>query len=153
MAKEIERKFLIDVRLWGLQGTPVKIEQAYLSVDDKKIIRIRIAGDCAYITIKGNKSGISRDEFEYSVPVEDAEQLMLYSVGYEVSKTRYMLFINGDKWEIDVFHGLNDGLVVAEIELQSEDQLFEKPEWIKEEVSDDGRYYNFNLSKLPFSMW
>ncbi|MBP7507886.1 MAG: CYTH domain-containing protein [Prolixibacteraceae bacterium] len=153
MGKEIERKYLVDVEKWGGKGTPVEIKQAYLSIENGKIIRIRTSGKKAYLTIKGNLMGITRDEFEYPVPYADALQLMNFSVSFPVEKTRY-IFPSGEiKWEIDVFHGLNDGLIIAEVELTSEDQEFEKPDWILEEVSHDERYFNFNLSLRPFQKW
>ncbi len=153
MGKEIERKYLVDVDKWAWKGSPVEIKQAYLSIEDGKIIRIRTSGEKAYLTIKGNLQGITRDEFEYPVPYTDALQLMNFSVSYPVEKTRYILPLGDIKWEIDVFHGLNDGLIVAEVELTSEDQEFEKPDWILEEVSHDERYFNFNLSLRPFQKW
>ncbi|MGF7138747.1 CYTH domain-containing protein [Roseimarinus sediminis] len=153
MAKEIERKFLIDVKDWNFEGTPVKMKQAYLSVDPGKVIRVRMAGNRAMLTIKGNLHGISRDEFEYEIPFDDVVQLMELREGAVVEKTRYLLDLNGKTWEIDVFEGENAGLVVAEIELESEMEAFEKPGWIGDEVSTDVRYYNFSLSKNPFSKW
>lgn len=153
MAKEIERKFLVDAEGWGKQGNPVEMCQAYLTIDSKKIIRVRIAADKAFITIKGNQEGITRDEFEYEVPVADAFQMMKMCEGNTVEKTRYNYNFAGKLWEIDVFHGANNGLIVAEIELESEDEPFEKPHWIREEVSTEVKYYNFWLSKNPFSQW
>ncbi len=153
MGKEIERKYLVDLDKWAWKGTPVEIKQAYLSIENGKIIRIRTSGEKAYLTIKGNLQGITRDEFEYPVPYTDALQLMNFSVSFPVEKTRYILPSGDIKWEIDVFHGLNDGLIVAEVELTSEDQEFEKPDWILEEVSHDERYFNFNLSLRPFQKW
>lgn len=153
MAKEIERKFLIDVKDWNFEGTPVKMKQAYLAVDHGKVIRVRMAGNRAMLTIKGNLHGISRDEFEYEIPFDDAVQLIELREGAVIEKTRYLLDLNGKTWEIDVFEGENAGLVVAEIELESEMEAFEKPEWIGDEVSTDVRYYNFSLSKNPFSKW
>lgn len=153
MAKEIERKFLIDVKDWNFEGIPIKMKQAYLSVDPGKVIRVRVAGNRAMLTIKGNLHGISRDEFEYEIPFDDAVQLIELREGAVVEKTRYLLDLNGKTWEIDVFEGENAGLVVAEIELESEMEEFEKPGWIEDEVSTDSRYYNFSLSKNPFSKW
>ncbi len=153
MGKEIERKYLVDVEKWGNKGTPVEIKQAYISIENGKIIRIRTAGEKAYLTIKGNLQGITRDEFEYAIPYDDALQLMNFSVSFPVEKTRYIYPLGKIKWEVDVFHGHNEGLVVAEAELISEDQEFEKPEWILEEVSQDVRYFNFNLSLRPFKKW
>lgn len=153
MAKEIERKFLIDVEKWGKKGAPVEMIQAYLVILPDKIVRIRIAGEKAFLTIKGNSTGITRDEFEYPIPVDDAGELLKMCDDYRVEKTRYNQHINGKKWEIDVFHGANDGLIVAEIELNSETEDLELPDWILSEVSDDERYFNFNLAVKPFSTW
>lgn len=153
MAKEIERKYLINVKAWNFEGTPVKMKQAYLLVHPDKVIRVRIAGKRAMLTIKGNLHGITRDEFEYEIPLDDAMQLMDLREGTIVEKTRYLLKLNGKTWEIDVFEGENEGLVVAEIELESEVEAFDKPRWIVEEVSTDSRYYNFSLSKIPYSRW
>ena len=153
MAKEIERKFLIDAEKWAKQGNPVEMCQGYLAINGDKIIRVRIAGNNAFITIKGNLQGISRDEFEYEIPVDDARQLMNLCEGNPVEKTRYNYLFAGKMWEIDLFHGANNGLIVAEIELNSEDEPFEKPSWIGEEVSTESKYYNFNLSQNPFTNW
>lgn len=153
MAKEIERKFLVDAVKWNRSGKPIHMEQAYLMAEDDKVIRVRIAGAKAYLTIKGNLEGITRDEFEYEIPVNDARQLMNLSVGATVVKTRYVAEINQKIWEVDVFEGDNSGLIVAEIELENENEPFEKPDWLLDEVSTDIRYYNFNLSKNPYSKW
>lgn len=153
MAKEIERKFLIDTEKWNKKGKPVKMEQAYLMIDGHKVVRVRIAGEQAFLTIKGNLSGITRDEFEYEIPVDDAVQMMNLRTGAIVEKTRYIYEFRGKTWEIDVFEGENSGLIVAEIELENENESFEKPEWLLDEVSTDDRYYNFSLSKNPFSKW
>jgi len=153
MAKEIERKFLIDVEKWGRRGTPVEMVQAYLAILPDKIVRIRISGEKAHLTIKGNTQGITRDEYEYQIPIEDAYELLKMGCDYRVEKTRYIQFINKKKWEIDVFHGANEGLTVAEIELEDENEMVELPEWISCEVSTDERYYNFNLATKPFSSW
>jgi adenylate cyclase len=153
MAKEIERKYLIDVEKWGRKGTPVEIIQAYLVKLPDKVVRVRIAGERAFITIKGNLQGITRDEFEYSIPVSDAKELLKFCGEFRVEKTRYVQEINGKKWEIDVFHGKNSGLIVAEIELNSESETIELPEWIICEVSSDERYFNFNLATKPYQTW
>ena len=153
MAKEIERKYLIDVERWGKRGIPVEMVQVYLAILPDRVIRVRIAGEKAYLTIKGNKHGITRDEFEYSIPADDAKELLKIGGEYRVEKTRYILEIKGKKWEIDVFHGKNDGLIVAEIELGSEDETIELPEWIIREVSDDERYSNYNLALKPYLTW
>lgn len=153
MAKEIERKFLVDLSKWGRGGKAIKMEQAYLSVENYKVVRVRIANDRAFLTIKGNLEGITRDEFEYEIPVDDAKQMMKMRVGYSIRKTRYVEKINDKIWEVDVFEAENKGLVVAEIELGSENENFVKPNWVLDEVSTDPRYFNFNLSDTPFSLW
>jgi adenylate cyclase len=153
MAKEIERKYLIDTEKWNWRGTAVEMVQGYLVILADKVVRVRIAGEKAYITIKGNKQGISRDEFEYSIPVNDAEELLKMCGDLLVEKTRYILEINNKKWEIDVFKGRNEGLIVAEIELDSEAETIDLPEWVISEVSNDERYFNFNLTTSPYSTW
>ena len=153
MAKEIERKFLVDKDKWKNEGKQLKMKQAYLMIDGHKVVRVRIANDKAYLTIKGNLVGITRDEFEYEVPVNDAIQMMNLRVGAIVEKTRHIVTFNGKTWEIDVFEGENSGLIIAEIELNNEEEPFEKPDWVLNEVSMDDRYFNFNLSKNPYSRW
>lgn len=153
MAKEIERKFVIDPEKWDWKGTPIGMTQAYLAIMDDKIVRIRIAGENAFITIKGNLKGITRNEYEYAIPVEDAREMLTMCQYTPVEKTRYITELEGKIWEIDVFHGSNKGLFVAEIELEYEDEEFKLPDWIIEEVSVDERYYNFNLAINPWSTW
>lgn len=153
MAKEIERKFLVDLAKWKRYGETVKMEQVYLSIENNKVVRVRIANQKAFLTIKGNLEGITRDEFEYEIPLDDAKQMMKMRVGYPIRKTRYIEEIGGKIWEVDVFEDENKGLVVAEIELNSEDETFEKPIWALNEVSTDERYFNFNLCHTPFSKW
>jgi adenylate cyclase len=153
MAKEIERKFLIDSEMWGKKGTPIEIVQAYLVILSDLVVRVRIIGDKAFLTIKGNSQGITRDEFEYPIPINDALVLLEMSGKSRVEKTRYIQQINGKKWEVDVFKGNNSGLIIAEIELDSESEKVEIPEWATEEVSNDLRYFNFNLAQKPFSSW
>ena len=153
MAKEIERKFLVNSKLWNREGAIVPMQQAYIAYNNGNVVRVRIAGQNAFLTIKGNLQGITRDEFEYQVPVEDARQMMSMAQGFSVIKKRHIQYIGDKKWEIDVFEKENEGLIVAEIELNSEDESFEKPEWILDEVSDDPRYFNYNLAQNPFSKW
>lgn len=153
MAKEIERKFLVDSNKWNKTGNQIKMQQAYLLIENDKVIRVRIANTKAFLTIKGNLEGITRDEFEYEIPLDDARSLLSMRVGATVSKTRYVETINGKVWETDVFEGENQGLIVAEIELNDENEQFIKPDWATDEVSTDVRYYNFNLSQNPFSGW
>ena len=149
---EIERKFLVDTTLWTDRSGGKPYRQAYLSKEGNTV-RARIAGDKAYLTIKGKAKGISRSEFEYEIPVADAEALFGLAVSAIVSKTRYRQMVNGKLWEIDVFHGDNEGLVVAEIELENEDESFEKPIWATKEVSFDKRYTNASLARNPYKNW
>jgi len=110
-------------------------------------------GDCGFITIKTKRNHISRNEFEYKIPLEEARELISLSDEVPIEKNRYLLTDNGFTWEVDVFEDLNKGLIIAEIELDSEDQEFDKPEWLLDEVSDDPRFYNSNLQQVPFSKW
>lgn len=153
MAKEIERKFLIDKNRWRPQGKKIEIEQAYLVVETEKVVRVRITGDEAFLTIKGNLRGISRDEFEYAIPKEDARSMMSMKVGSIVEKTRYVFDFAGKTWEVDVFKGENEGLILAEIELEHENESFQKPEWVLEEVSTKPQYFNFSLAHAPYKSW
>lgn len=145
--KEIERKFLVNDELLDvikyLQSK--KIRQGYISDIDGKIVRVRTKGEKGYLTIKGKSSGISRDEFEYEIPFEDANQLLQNFCPKVLEKERFDLIIGEKKWEIDIFHGKLEGLIIAELELESEDEVFELPGWIQEEVSDDVQYYNSRL--------
>lgn len=145
--KEIERKFLVKDELLDvlkyLQSK--KIRQGYISDSDGKTVRVRTKGEKGYLTIKGKSSGISRDEFEYEIPFEDADQLLTNFCSKTLEKERFDLVVGEKKWEIDLFHGNLEGLIVAELELESEDETVELPSWIREEVSDDPQYYNSNL--------
>lgn len=154
MAVEIERKFLIDRARWKPQGAGVPYRQGYLSTAPERVVRVRIAGTAAFITIKGLTENISRLEFEYPVPLADAAALLDRLCQRPlVEKTRYQHRVGAHDWSVDVFHGDNDGLILAEIELSSEAETFERPSWIGQEVSGDPRYYNANLSTHPFSAW
>ena len=153
MGLEIERKFLVDHSKWTPTGEGIVLLQAYLSLDPNPTVRIRIAGEEAYITIKGRSESISRPEFEYEIPVSDARELQKMAISNPVEKIRYEIMHKGFLWEVDVFTGKNEGLILAEIELESEDQEFSRPDWLLEEVSDDKRYYNSFLSGCPFSEW
>lgn len=152
MAIEIERKFLVTGTKWqSLAG--VKFSQGYLSQDKDRTVRVRVAGRKGYLTIKGATQGATRSEFEYEIPLADAEALMNMCVGPVIEKIRRAVVYQGFTWEIDEFFGDNAGLVVAEIELESEDQTFDKPDWVGEEVTHDARYYNSNLSRQPYNSW
>lgn len=153
MAKEIERKYIVNKNKWPKTGKQVKIKQAYLLTAPNIVVRVRINDNSAFLTIKGKPQGISRDEFEYEIPINDAIQLMEMRTGAIVSKTRYIEYIDNKKWEIDVFDDENQGLIIAEIELENENETFKLPPWITHEVSTDKRYFNFNLSTNPYTKW
>jgi len=154
MSIEIERKFLITNDGWkSLVINSFFIKQGYLNLAPERTVRVRIKGSQAHITIKGKSKGISRAEFEYQIPLKEAEQLILLSEGALIEKVRHEVKYEGNLWEIDVFSGKNQGLIVAEIELASENQIFKIPDWIGKEVSDDTKYYNSNLVISPFLAW
>jgi adenylate cyclase len=152
MATEIERKFLVHGAAWR-QGVPTRLRQGYLSRDKQRTVRVRIAGARAYLTIKGLTQGSSRPEFEYEIPLRDAETLLTLCDGPPLEKNRYKVMHAGALWEIDEFLGANTGLVVAELELKDEGQAFERPGWLSSEVTGDPRYYNANLIAAPYSTW
>lgn len=155
MATEIERKFLVDTAKWASisKSIQVKMKQGYLVSLPDKTIRVRIAEEKAYLTIKGKSKNISRPEFEYEIPVSDAYELLTIMGGNMVEKIRHYIVFDNCTWEVDVFEGDNKGLIVAEIELKSEDQIFNFPEWIAKEVTDDKRYTNSNLAIKPYGEW
>jgi len=154
MGVEIERKFLIDPSRWSPQGEGTLFRQGYLSSAENCVVRVRLAGDEAFLTVKGATVGVRRLEFEYRIPRDDAVALLNELCGPKnIEKTRYRQRVGDKLWEIDVFHGENDGLIVAEVELRAEDEVFELPEWVLEEVSDDPRYFNSNLMRSPFNSW
>ena len=150
---EIERKFLVKTEIFQGSMDKALMKQGYLSVDPDRVVRIRIEGDRAWLTIKGKGIGFSRPEFEYPLPVSDAEELMLLCLFPPVEKSRHRLEVEGTHWEVDEFLGSNLGLLMAEVELESEDQSFIMPEWAGEEVTGDRRYYNSWLAGQPFSTW
>ncbi len=154
MGVEIERKFLLSGDGWMKLGEPVFFKQGYLSSNKERVVRVRIEGDRAVLTIKGASRGATRGEWEYEIPVADAIELLDGLCEQPlIEKFRRRIPFAGNVWEVDEFLGVNAGLVVAEIELQSEDQQFDKPDWIGAEVTDDLRYLNSNLIKQPFSTW
>lgn len=153
MAKEIERKFLVKRELFHPIVEGEYIAQGYLSVTPKRIVRVRIKNHRGYLTVKGKNTGISRSEYEYEIPENDAREMLELCEPSIIVKRRHNINVNGSKWEVDIFEGDNEGLIVAEIELKSEDEIFSKPEWIDKEVSSDVRYYNAYLSKQPFKAW
>ena len=154
MAIEIERKFLVKRIPEDKIKYSHNIKQGYVISDKQKVIRIRKKTNDFFITIKGNKTGISRFEFEYKIPENDANQLFenFCNEGI-IEKTRHYIEHKGHTWELDVFHGENEGLIVAEIELKSEEETFSLPEWVDQEVTDQDKYYNMNLIAKPFKNW
>ena len=154
MGVEIERKFLVQGDAWKALGEPVFFRQGYLSSQKERTVRVRIEGDRAVITIKGRSVGATRGEWEYPIPVQDAAELLDGLCEQPlIEKYRRKITNGAHVWEVDEFLGANAGLVVAEIELRAEDEAFDKPEWVADEVTDDARYYNSNLIRHPFSNW
>ncbi|WP_323814143.1 CYTH domain-containing protein [Cellvibrio sp. NN19] len=152
MAIEIERKFLVQGDAWRA-APAVFYSQGYLNRDKARTVRVRIAGDEAFLTIKGQSIGASRVEFEYAIPLADARELLALCEQPLIEKYRRKIAYGGFIWEVDEFLGENLGLVVAEIEIPAEDTLFTRPAWVSEEVTSDARYFNSNLAKHPFSQW
>ncbi len=154
MGIEIERKFLVKEGGWPVAaGEGLMCRQGYLHSDEERVVRVRIIGEQAFLTIKGATIGITRSEFEYEIPVPDAEALLPLCGEAVVEKKRYFIEHGDVTWELDVFSGVNEGLLMAEIELESEEQEFDLPDWAGKEVSSDPRYYNAYLAQRPFSTW
>ncbi len=155
MAQEIERKFLVTGNFKHMVTRRSRIMQGYLCSDKVRTVRVRLCDDEGFLTIKSatNERGWSRYEFEQSIPIYDAQELLGLCHPGIIEKVRYWIPFAGHVWEVDVFDGDNAGLIIAEIELLSEDEVFEKPEWVGKEVSGDKRYYNAMLSEHPFSEW
>ena len=153
MATEIERKFLMKSDAWR-EGPPgVKICQGYLARDRERAVRVRLMGAEAFLTVKGAGEGITRSEFEYPVPLADAQEMLTLCLPSPVEKVRHERHHAGSLWEVDEFLGDNAGLVVAEIELDAEHSDFEKPDWLGEEVTHDPRYLNACLAEHPWREW
>ena len=155
MGKEIERKFLIDLEKWQRFSKPQGqlYRQGYLSTDPNRTIRLRLTDTTGYITVKGISINATRSEYEYEIPASDAKELLdSFSVS-ELSKTRYKIDHGGKVWEVDEFLGDNTGLIVAEIELTSEDEYFDTPDWIDKEVTGEEKYYNSSLTIKPYKNW
>lgn len=152
MSKEIERKFLVRGDFKSQAFRSERIIQGYLSSVPERTVRVRIKGNEGFITIKGlsNASGLTRYEWEKEIPVDEARELLQLSEPGMIDKTRYLVQVGKHVFEVDEFYGENEGLILAEIELQSEDEPFEKPEWLGKEVTGDPRYYNAMLSKKPY---
>lgn len=156
MAQEIERKFLLTSDEWRtLVHKKLSIRQGYLCNNQHTSVRIRIQDQAANINIKSMTIGLSRAEYEYSIPVAEAQEMLdtLCDVSNQLHKDRYLLHYAGKLWEIDVFHGENEGLVVAEVELESESEVIDLPTWVGREVSTIKRYYNMCLCSNPYSKW
>lgn len=154
MGIEIERKFLVTGDGWRRQASAqTRFSQGYLSRDPARTVRVRVAGKAAFLTIKGATRGATRAEFEYDVPLADAQALLAMCDGPVVEKIRHLCPHEGMTWEVDEFLGANAGLVVAEIELESESQPFDRPAWLGDEVTGDARYVNANLAVSPFTAW
>jgi adenylate cyclase len=152
MALEIERKFLVNIDLLPLPNDGKKLIQGYIWSDPQKSLRIRTAGQKAFLTIKSGNDILKRSEFEYEIPMADAKEL-LELCDTKIEKTRYLIPMDQYTWEVDVFHGDNQGLIVAEIELSSSQEQIKLPEWIDQEVSNDPKYLNVSLIKNPFIKW
>ena len=155
MSHEIERKFLVKGEYKTHAMRSSRIVQGYLSSVTGRTVRIRIRGEKGYITVKGksNESGLSRYEWEKEIPLNEAEELLLLCEPGAIDKTRYEILVGKHIFEVDEFYGDNEGLTLAEVELESEGESYEKPEWLGEEVTGDRRYYNSSLTKHPFKNW
>lgn len=155
MGKEIERKFLVVSDTWRAGVfRQRRFEQGYLAITDDCAVRVRIDGDTAALNIKNATLDIERQEYEYPIPLTDAREILdTLCVGRSLSKLRHWVNHDGDIWEVDVFEGGNQGLVVAELEVEERDQQFARPEWVGPEVSGDERYLNSYLAVTPYSTW
>ena len=154
MADEIERKFLVKGDAWRSLATGIPYCQGYIASTEGRTVRIRVVGELGYLTLKGATTGISRAEFEYPIPLNDALELLETLCDRPlIQKRRYKIEYAGLIWEMDEFEGDNQGLIVAEVELTNVEQTIALPAWIDREVSDDPHYFNSNLAKHPFSQW
>ncbi len=154
MGEEIERKFLVVGDGWRNTAEAEPLRQGFLSTEPERTVRVRLAGSRGSLTIKGKTIGARRQEFEYKIPGADAQRMLdTLCERPLIEKVRYRLRVGRHIWEVDVFEGENAGLVIAEVELESEDEAFEKPDWAGEEVTDDPRYFNSNLVAKPFRTW
>lgn len=154
MAVEIERKYLVKSDAWRSLGSGTFYRQGYIYTENHTTVRIRLAGNCGYLTIKGKRVGAVRSEFEYPIPCEDAE-IMLETLCDRplIEKVRYRIFEGDLVWELDEFAGENAGLILAEVELTAENQAVALPDWIGKDVTDDFRYYNSYLARHPYQQW
>jgi CYTH domain-containing protein len=154
MAREIERKFLVRDKRYRQQAEPIPCRQGYLSTAKERIVRVRIKGERAYLTVKGATDGITRTEYEYEIPTAEAEQMLEQLCKKPIiEKDRYEIECDGILWQVDEFHGLNEGLVVAEVHLSREDQKITIPEWVGQEVSHEPRYFSSSLVQNPYNKW
>ncbi len=153
MATEIERKFLVPDASFLAASRGTTVRQGYLSLDPERTVRVRIAGDSAFLTVKGRNEGATRLEFEYAIPADDAVALLALRDGALVEKVRHRVEHAGRTWEVDVFGGENEGLVLAEVELPRADARIELPPWVGREVTGDERFYNANLVGRPYRSW
>ncbi len=155
MAKEIERKFLVNDAVFSVleKAENQYCQQAYLCSDDEKVIRVRLLRDKAFLTIKSKVIGITRNEFEYEIPFNEAQQMIELFGEQTIAKKRYYIPYGQHTWEVDVFMGENEGLIIAEVELSDEQETVELPEWVDKEVTGDKKYYNANLQQYPFTEW
>jgi len=154
MGIEIEHKFLIDTDKLPSLSNGYTIKQGYIQTADHTTVRVRIRNQDAFLTIKGKSVGASRLEFEYPIPLQDANDMMdTLCQSSVIEKTRYLIEYERHTWEVDIFEGSNKGLVVAEVELESEDESFTLPSWVTKEVTDDIRYFNSNLVENPYCDW
>jgi adenylate cyclase len=154
MGKEIERKFLVKGDAWRALADGTSYRQGYLNSAKERTVRIRTINDRAFLTVKGLTVGATRTEYEYEIPLADCSAMLdILAEKPIIEKKRYKIPFAGLTWEIDEFFGDNTGLIVAEVELQSEGQAFRKPEWVGEEVTSDARYFNSNLIRHPYTRW
>jgi CYTH domain-containing protein len=154
MPQEIERKYLVRSDAWRSGATGKRYRQGYLSTEPDRTVRVRVAGDAAFLTVKGRSAGAARAEYEYTIPREHAEEMLdRLCLRPLVEKTRYRIPWGGLTWEVDEFGGANAGLVVAEVELAREDQAIELPPWVGREVTQDPRYANASLVARPYATW
>ena len=155
MPLEIERKYLVNKEIWQETKKPkgMFFRQGYLLTDPNKTIRVRVTDTKSYLTIKGLSIGATRPEFEYEIPKDEAKQLLDMFAISDLTKIRYKVLFNNKLWEVDEFLGNNMGLIVAEIELESEDEAFDLPNWVEKEVTGENKYYNSNLSLFPYKNW
>ena len=154
MALEIERKYLIDLEKLGILKNANRIKQGYITTNKNAVVRVRVKNDKGYLTIKGSNIGVSRLEFEYEIPLVEANEMLDKLCKKPIiDKDRYIIDLHNHIWEVDIFYGDNEGLVIAEVELKDENEYIELPLWIKEEVTGDIKYYNSNLMSYPYNKW